>query len=73
MKVVNQGRMIRLAALLSGALVSVTSARVIDMVPHWNDEIALTNPHKGWYHHYLDNGLKKYLVLIAKRKAVKSL
>ena len=34
----------------------------IDMKPHWNDSIALENPHKGWYHHYPDNHINKYTI-----------
>lgn len=51
--------------LLAVIVLSVTpslSARVIDMTPHWDDQSPLANPHKGWYHHYFDNGLAKYLL-----------
>ena len=34
----------------------------IDMKPYWNDTIALENPHKGWYHHYPDNHINKYII-----------
>lgn len=34
----------------------------IDMKPHWNDRIALENPHKGWYHHFPDNHINKYII-----------
>ena len=34
----------------------------IDMRTHWNDQIALANPHKGWYHHYPDNHINKYVI-----------
>ena len=34
----------------------------IDMKIHWNDQIALENPHKGWYHHYPDNHINKYII-----------
>jgi hypothetical protein len=37
-----------------------TSVR--DMRPMWNDRIALENPDKGWYHHYPDNHVNKYLI-----------
>jgi len=26
----------------------------------WDDQKVCENPHKGWYHHYYDNSLKKY-------------
>jgi hypothetical protein len=28
---------------------------------NWDEETALRNPHKGWYHHYFDNGITKYI------------
>ncbi len=31
-----------------------------DLRPLWNDRRVLRNPHKGWYLHYYDNGLKRY-------------
>jgi len=34
----------------------------IDMKPYWDDTIALENPHKGWYHHYPDNHINKYII-----------
>lgn len=34
----------------------------IDMSQHWNDQIALENPHKGWYHHFPDNHINKYII-----------
>ena len=34
--------------------------RLIDLTPMWNSEKVLKNPHKGWYHHYYDNGLSEY-------------
>lgn len=36
--------------------------REIDMTLHWNDQIALENPHKGWYHHFPDNHINKYII-----------
>jgi len=36
--------------------------REIDMKTHWNDQIPLANPHKGWYHHYPDNHINKYII-----------
>ena len=36
--------------------------RDIDMKPYWNDTMALENPHKGWYHHYPDNHINKYII-----------
>ena len=36
--------------------------RDIDMETHWDDQVALENPHKGWYHHYPDNHVNKYII-----------
>jgi hypothetical protein len=36
--------------------------RVIDLKGQWNDHIPLENPHKGWYHHFPDNGINKYII-----------
>jgi hypothetical protein len=35
--------------------------RVVDFRPFWDEATPLANPHKGWYHHYFDNGVDKYL------------
>jgi len=32
-----------------------------DLSRSWDATIPLANPHKGWYHHYYDNALTKYL------------
>lgn len=29
-----------------------------DLKPLWDDKTVLKNPHKGWYWHYIDNGMK---------------
>jgi len=42
--------------LLAGA----ACAAEIDLRPSWDASIPLANPHKGWYHHYPDNHIKKY-------------
>ncbi len=36
--------------------------RTIDLKSHWNDQIPLQNPHKGWYHHFPDNHVNKYII-----------
>jgi len=36
--------------------------RVVDITPHWDSLRVLENPHKGWYHHLLDNGIAKYSI-----------
>ena len=35
--------------------------RRIDLSGQWDDQKVLKNPHKGWYHHYFDNGTGIYL------------
>ena len=55
-----QKTLLGIAITVTGAWQSA-SARVIDVKPQWNDRIALANPHKGWYHHYFDNHVDKYL------------
>ncbi|MBN1480329.1 DUF4832 domain-containing protein [candidate division KSB1 bacterium] len=34
----------------------------INMKHFWDDQIALENPHKGWYHHFPDNHINKYII-----------
>ncbi|WP_460165826.1 DUF4832 domain-containing protein [Thermostilla marina] len=41
-----------------GTLVSAE----IDLRPLWDASLPLANPHKGWYHHFYDNHVNKYLV-----------
>jgi hypothetical protein len=35
--------------------------KTVDLKPHWDETTVLRNPHKGWYHHYFDNGIRNYL------------
>jgi len=44
--------------LFSGAL----DGGVVDLTSNWDRETVLANPDKGWYHHYFDNGIDKYLL-----------
>lgn len=37
-------------------------SREIDLKPFWDDQIPLENPHKGWYHHFPDNHINKYVI-----------
>ncbi|MDZ7317054.1 MAG: beta-galactosidase [candidate division KSB1 bacterium] len=32
------------------------------MTVFWDERIALANPHKGWYHHFPDNHINKYII-----------
>jgi hypothetical protein len=50
------------AALFYALSPNCASSAEIDMTRHWDDKVALENPHKGWYHHYPDNGLTKYKI-----------
>ena len=34
--------------------------KTTDLTPLQDDQKVLVNPHKGWYHHYFDNAIKKY-------------
>jgi Domain of unknown function (DUF4832)/Beta-galactosidase len=34
----------------------------IDLAPYTDSVTVLENPHKGWYHHYYDNGIWRYMV-----------
>ncbi len=34
----------------------------INLAERWDTIRPLENPHKGWYHHMLDNGIDKYLI-----------
>lgn len=40
----------------------VVFGAAIDLRPQWDETIPLANPHKGWYHHFYDNHVDKYLV-----------
>ncbi|MBN1560682.1 hypothetical protein JW998_10560 [candidate division KSB1 bacterium] len=46
---------LNLLSLLVSLILEAAFCREIDMRPHWNDHLALENPHKGWYHHFPDN------------------
>lgn len=38
------------------------SGAEIDLRAQWDETLPLANPDKGWYHHYFDNTVEKYLV-----------
>jgi len=52
--------------ILSVVLAAVACAEeervTLDLRPHWDAAFPLANPHKGWYHHYFDNTVEKYLL-----------
>ena len=67
----NPARMVALIALaiLAGTAAWVGAAdtdsgggRVIDLRREWDERTPLKNPHKGWYHHFPDNHIGKYVV-----------
>jgi len=57
---------IPLMPILAAALITAAPAghceTTFDLRPHWDDAVPLKNPHKGWYHHYPDNHINKYLI-----------
>ncbi len=40
---------------------NIKDTKAIDLRPYWDEKAVLINPHKGFYHHYLDNRLTHYL------------
>ena len=36
--------------------------QTIDFKAQWDTILVLKNPHKGWYHHLLDNGIDRYAI-----------
>lgn len=53
--------------LLSVCIVSIkkpaqSQNQVIDFTSKWDTVRVLKNPYKGWYHHMLDNGIKRYAI-----------
>jgi len=49
---------------LCGFLIACSSPKpslqTVGFKTHWDTSRVLKNPHKGWYHHLLDNGVDKY-------------
>lgn len=41
---------------------NVAEIKTINFETNWDTIRPLANPDKGWYHHYLDNGVHKYLI-----------
>jgi hypothetical protein len=39
-----------------------TETITVDLTDKWDETRVLKNPHKGWYHHLLDNGVAKYSI-----------
>ncbi|HBL77347.1 MAG: hypothetical protein A2W90_21750 [Bacteroidetes bacterium GWF2_42_66] len=52
--------------LLCGCLLACTPEKsilqTIDFKANWDTVRVLKNPHKGWYHHLLDNGIDHYKI-----------
>lgn len=64
---INAAWMKSISAAIALALLAIFEcnsvvSQEVDMRPHWNDQIALANPHKGGYHHYPDNHINKYVI-----------
>jgi hypothetical protein len=55
-----------MALLLTAMLLCLTACPgrqdfiMVDFRPGWDTLKVLENPHKGWYHHYFDNGIHRY-------------
>lgn len=50
------------AFALAVAAAATARAVVVDLRPDWDAARPLPNPDKGWYHHYFDNSIDRYLV-----------
>lgn len=53
---------VALLLLFSVLAYSSVLSQKIDMKKYWNDKIALENPNKGWYHHFPDKHINKYII-----------
>ena len=47
---------------LIGNIFAKKVLQTIDFKPNWDTLRVLENPHKGWYHHLLDNGISTYKI-----------
>jgi hypothetical protein len=56
------GRAAVLLATIFVLLGATAPAAVFDLKPSWDDRTPLSNPHKGWYHHFPDNHINKYRI-----------
>ncbi|RPH99542.1 MAG: hypothetical protein EHM72_10960, partial [Calditrichaeota bacterium] len=43
-------------------MATMTAAMAGDLSMQWDEQRLLENPHKGWYHHYYDNGVWGYKI-----------
>jgi len=50
-----------LAAMIGRFPQHAALGKEFNLTSKWNDNIALENPHKGWYQHYFDNHINRYL------------
>jgi hypothetical protein len=48
------------ALLGSSTAPAQPAEQIIDLRAQWDETTPLANPHKGWYHHYPDNHIRKY-------------
>lgn len=45
-----------------GINLSKSYGQEIDLTQYWDKSLPLENPHKGWYHHFPDNHIEKYVI-----------
>ncbi|MHC4535853.1 MAG: beta-galactosidase [Planctomycetota bacterium] len=63
MKTLNIVQVTLLGIIMAGqCALSSAWCREIDMTSKRDEDVALENPHKGWYHHYPDNHINKYVI-----------
>ena len=53
---------VRILLVVLTVFQGLSMARQVDMKVLWNDKVPLENPHKGWYHHFPDNHINKYVI-----------
>jgi len=41
---------------------TLSYGREVDLSDYWDETTPLENPHKGWYHHFPDNHINKYII-----------
>ena len=54
--------LILLGCIVYSCSTTPKARQTIDFKAHWDTLRVLENPHKGWYHHLLDNGIDKYAI-----------
>lgn len=49
------------AVAMAASMAAAAAAGIVDLRPDWDAARPLPNPDKGWYHHFFDNDVNKYL------------